>query len=125
MTRLSLVIGAAAFFFSMPLMAQTNNHPYMPDSARLKTVKEILREVPLIDGHNDLAWQFREYCNGDLGGIDLARDNSGHLPTIVTDIPRCAPGTWGANSGRFTFRPCRSSPTRSWPCWNKSIWFIA
>jgi membrane dipeptidase len=95
MTRLSFVIGAAALFISIPLPAQTTNHPVMSDTARLNTVEQILRQVPLIDGHNDLAWRFREECNGDLNGIDLARDNRGHLPALVTDIPRLRAGHVG------------------------------
>src|ERR1044071_4660027 len=38
------------------------------------TVREILREVPLIDGHNDLPWQFHKRSN-DLTTIDLNRVN--------------------------------------------------
>jgi membrane dipeptidase len=103
MTRLSFVIGAAAFFISMPLPAQTtiNKDPSMPDAERLKTVEQILRQVPLIDGHNDLPWKFREESGGDLGGIDLARDNRGHFSTavtdspVVTDIPRLRAGHVG------------------------------
>ena len=87
MSRLSLVIGSAAFLISIPLAAQTTNHPFMPDPARMKIVEQILRQVPLIDGHNDLPWRFWEQCNGDLGGINLARDNSRHLPAVVTDSP--------------------------------------
>ena len=67
----------------------------MSDPARLQTINQILREVPLIDGHNDLPWQFREECNNDLGGINLSRDNSGHLPAVITDIPRMRAGHLG------------------------------
>jgi membrane dipeptidase len=95
MTRLAFVIGAATLFISIPLPAQTTNHPFMPDPARLKIINQILRQVPLIDGHNDLPWQFREECNGDLNGVDLSRDNSRHLPTLATDIPRLRAGHVG------------------------------
>ena len=79
----------------------TNEDPITPEPARLKIVEQILREVPLIDGHNDLPWRFREECNDDPGGIDLARDNSGKLPTVhadsplFTDIPRLRAGHVG------------------------------
>jgi membrane dipeptidase len=95
MTCLSTIIGSAAFLISIALPAETTSHPFMPDPARLRIINQILREVPLIDGHNDLPWQFREECKGDLKGIDLARDNSGHLPTVVTDIPRLRAGHLG------------------------------
>src|ERR1035438_5939269 len=32
--------------------------PSKPDPATLATVRQLLREVPLIDGHNDLPWQY-------------------------------------------------------------------
>ncbi len=126
MTRLALV-GFAAFLVSSPLPAQTttSKRSLMPDPARLKTVEQILGEVPLIDGHNDLPWQIREEGHGDLGRIDLSRNNREILPEVVSDIPRFAPGTWADSSGRFTFPPSGTSPKRSWPCWNRSIWFIA
>jgi membrane dipeptidase len=106
---LSTIIGSAAFLISMALPAESTSHPFMPDPARLKIINQILREVPLIDGHNDLPWQFREECKGDLKGIDLSRDNSfgpgrldrgqgritGHLPAVVTDIPRLRAGQAG------------------------------
>ena len=35
----------------------------MPDPKHLATVRKILQEVPLIDGHNDLPWQYRKHSN--------------------------------------------------------------
>ena len=110
MTRLSFLVGFAAFLTSIPLLAQPPNNPFMPDPARLNAVNQILRQVPLIDGHNDLPWQFREECNGDLNGIDLARDNSGHLPHLVTDIPRLRAGHVG---GQFWSVYVPDMPTKS------------
>ncbi len=110
MTRLSFVVGSVAFFFSIPLPAQTTDHPFVPDPARLKTVEQILRQVPLIDGHNDLAWQFREECNDDPSGIDLSRDNRGHIPHVVTDIPRLRAGHLG---GQFWSVYVPDMPTKS------------
>jgi len=100
----------AFFFIVIAVPAQTTNHPFAPDPARLKVIEKILRQVPLIDGHNDLPWQFREECNGDLGGIDLSRDNSGHVPTIVTDILRLRAGGLG---GQFWSVYVPSMPTNS------------
>ena len=39
--------------------------PATPDPAALAAVRQLLRESPLIDGHNDLPWQYRKY-NNDL-----------------------------------------------------------
>ncbi|HWV98906.1 MAG TPA: membrane dipeptidase [Candidatus Acidoferrum sp.] len=45
----------------MPSHAQPSND--------LAEIRQILREVPLIDGHNDLPWQFRK-LKKDINGID-------------------------------------------------------
>ena len=57
-------------------------------------VKEILREVPLIDGHNDLPWQYRKLGN-DLDAIDLTKDTGKMKSPLVTDIPRLRAGGVG------------------------------
>lgn len=101
---------SAAVLFSFAIAAQNTNHPFMPDAARLKIIGQILRQVPLIDGHNDLAWQFREQCHDDLNGIDLSRDNSSHVPALVTDIPRLRAGKVG---GQFWSVYVPSMPTNS------------
>jgi membrane dipeptidase len=66
-----------------------------PDPATLAEVRQILHEVPLIDGHNDLPWQYRKRAN-DLSAIDLACDTSQLSPPVVTDIPRLRAGGVGA-----------------------------
>jgi membrane dipeptidase len=60
----------------------------------------ILRQTPLIDGHNDLPWEIRERFKGRLSAVDLASDTS-KLPTppdaspLMTDIPRLHAGMVG------------------------------
>jgi len=58
--------------------------------------RAILRETPLIDGHNDLPWQFRQRVNNHLGKIDLDADTSVLEPPLHTDIPRLRKGHVGA-----------------------------
>src|SRR5579859_4866682 len=65
-----------------------------PTPEQITAVKKILREVPLIDGHNDVPWQFRKRGN-DFNAIDLAGDTSKLLPPMVTDIPRLRAGGVG------------------------------
>jgi membrane dipeptidase len=66
-----------------------------PESALVERARRLLREVPLIDGHNDLPWQCRERFHDQLGKLDLRRDASGLQPPLHTDIPRLRRGGVG------------------------------
>jgi membrane dipeptidase len=63
-------------------------------------VNRVLAGTPLIDGHNDLAWEIRDRSNGRLAAIDLKLDTSkipvttGMTP-LMTDIPRLRAGRVG------------------------------
>ena len=50
-------------------------------------VREILAEVPLIDGHNDVPWQYRKRVGNHLERIDF-RDTSALEPPMHTDLRR-------------------------------------
>ena len=51
-------------------------------------IDRILREVPLIDGHNDLPWQYEERVKNHLAQIDIRQDQSKLTPALHTDIAR-------------------------------------
>src|SRR5436190_4632163 len=68
--------------------------PGAATKARLAEVHKIFQHVPLIDGHNDLPWQYHKRSN-DLSTIDLNRDTSALKPKVVTDIPRLRAGGVG------------------------------
>ena len=72
----------ALFVFSLTLTAQP-------------AVERILREVPLIDGHNDLPWQYRERVKNQLALIDLRQDQSRLAKPLHTDIARLRAGFVG------------------------------
>jgi membrane dipeptidase len=63
----------------------------------MKTIDQILREVPLIDGHNDLPWQFRKLSksNSGLDPISLAVDTTQLNPPLSTDLKRLKAGGVG------------------------------
>ncbi len=68
----------------------------MPNAdASLSAVRELLRGVPLIDGHNDLPWQ-SWHRKKSVAEIDLEKDTSRLSPPLVTDIPRLRTGGIGA-----------------------------
>jgi membrane dipeptidase len=58
-------------------------------------VDRILREVPLIDGHNDLPWQYEERVKNHLAQIDIRQDQSKLSPALHTDIARLRQGRVG------------------------------
>ncbi|HLW25075.1 MAG TPA: dipeptidase [Steroidobacteraceae bacterium] len=67
-------------------------------------VERILKETPLIDGHNDLAWEIRVRYQGRLAAVDLAQNLSQVLappgsppdsPPLMTDLPRLRAGHVG------------------------------
>ena len=63
-------------------------------------VLRVLEQTPLIDGHNDLAWEIRDRYKSRLAGIDLKTDTS-KLPAppdmapLMTDIVRLRAGHVG------------------------------
>lgn len=63
------------------------------DSSRSVRARDLLGEHPVIDGHNDLAWELRQQVGYDLSARDIAQDQSQHLHT---DLPRLRAGGVGA-----------------------------
>jgi membrane dipeptidase len=59
----------------------------------LEQARELLREFPVVDGHNDLPWALREQVRYDLDARDIAEDQSAHLHT---DLARLRAGGVGA-----------------------------
>ena len=63
-------------------------------------VGRILKQTPLIDGHNDLPWEIRERFKSRLEGVDLKSDTSKLAPPpdgspLMTDIVRMRAGHMG------------------------------
>jgi membrane dipeptidase len=58
--------------------------------------RDILCETPLIDGHNDLPWQYRKRVDNHIASIDLSADTSTLDPPLHTDIARLRRGHVGA-----------------------------
>lgn len=88
-------LAAAVILILMSAIANSAAATAQTEADRLARVHQILKEVPLIDGHNDLPWQFRQQSN-DLSVVDLTQDNSGGKLGLITDIPRLRAGGVGA-----------------------------
>jgi membrane dipeptidase len=67
----------------------------VPASAQSDRIRRILRETPLVDGHNDVPEQYAERVKDHLDKIDLASDTSKLVPPMHTDIPRLKAGGVG------------------------------
>ncbi|MEU6243266.1 dipeptidase [Streptomyces sp. NPDC047024] len=59
----------------------------------LDEARSLLREFPVVDGHNDLPWALREQVAYDLAARDIAAHQNAHLHT---DLPRLREGGVGA-----------------------------
>lgn len=70
--------------------------PEMPSPELVERAREILRRVPLVDGHNDTPWQYRQRVDNHLDRIDLAASTADLEPPMHTDIPRLRQGGLGA-----------------------------
>jgi membrane dipeptidase len=83
---------AAILFLALarPLYSQTTAATEDPYLAR---ARRILRETPLIDGHNDLPWRIREdsIARGNIDAYDLRKHTPGQ-----TDLERLRKGMVGA-----------------------------
>ncbi|GGK29479.1 dipeptidase [Pilimelia terevasa] len=60
----------------------------------LERIRALLAAAPVLDGHNDLAWEMRVRVGYDTGRIDLRRDQ--RATGLHTDLPRLAAGGVGA-----------------------------
>ncbi len=65
------------------------------DDALIRRVDRILSKTPLIDGHNDVPWQFRDRAQGKLDALPFAEDTSTLDPPMHTDLPRLRAGRAG------------------------------
>jgi membrane dipeptidase len=86
MTKLLLVLVLLAI--ALPLVAATVQTPADP---MLDRARRLLRDTPIIDGHNDYPWTVREKAGSDLAKLDLRQPQ----PAIMTDFARLAAGGVG------------------------------
>jgi len=88
------------------------------DVALAARVDRVLAKTPLIDGHNDLAWEIRERF-GNAAGVDLGvttanlplKPEDGEMPApLMTDIPRLHQGHLGAQFWSVWIPPTVTGP---------------
>jgi membrane dipeptidase len=85
MLKLTPLVVCAALAFSGVAFDQS------PDRALVDHARALLKQSPLIDGHNDYPWALREKAQRDFARLDIAKPQ----PSIMTDIPRLRSGGVG------------------------------
>ena len=91
MTRHGL-IACSLTIFSLLFAAET--FAQKTSDRELERARAILARVPLVDGHNDVPWQYRERVANQISRIDL-RDTSSLTPAMHTDVRRLRSGGIG------------------------------
>ena len=61
-----------------------------------RRVERVLRQTPVIDGHNDLPWEIRDKYDFWRKPLDLDSDTSRLENRLQTDLPRMERGGMGA-----------------------------
>jgi membrane dipeptidase len=84
------VLSLLALMFVAPALAQA------PTPQEQRRIERIIARTPVIDGHNDLAWEVRDSFGGDLDRVDLAGDTRTLSPPLHTDFARLRAGGVGA-----------------------------
>ena len=88
----SLLAGSVMFGDHLLSGASEAQDSPAPDPQLLNRARELLRQAPLIDAHNDLPTMLLEAKGGDLTSFDLSKVQ----PTLCADIPRLREGCVGA-----------------------------
>ncbi len=69
--------------------------PAAPAPATSARIERVLAAAPIIDGHNDLAWEIRDRHEAKVEAVDLSKDTSHLAHPLQTDIPRLRAGHVG------------------------------
>ena len=90
-SALAIALTLCSAFAAKQMGAQSNPAP--ADARYLARAKRVLKQTPLIDGHNDLPWRIREdsIARGNVDAYDLRKHTPGH-----TDLERLRKGMVGA-----------------------------
>nr|XP_023012372.1 dipeptidase 1-like isoform X1 [Leptinotarsa decemlineata] len=105
-----VVVATLAAGLGLPLALNQKTQPQTPEE-RLEIVKKLLKDAPLIDGHNDLPWNIRKFVHNKLKNLNLsaiseeepwAKSRWSH-----TDLPRLKAGLLGAQFWS-AYVPCKA-----------------
>jgi len=86
MSKLAVVVSLVVLLLPLVVVASSAQ-----SDANLERAKRLLKETPVIDGHNDYPWVVREKAGGDVDALDIRKPQ----PSIHTDIGRLKAGGVG------------------------------
>nr|XP_045592336.1 dipeptidase 1-like [Procambarus clarkii] len=105
-----VLAGVAGVGVSLPIALRVDSSAGLQQ--RLDTAKALLKDSPLIDGHNDLPWNIRKFMHNKLHSFNF----TAHLQTLRpwsrsswshTDLPRLRQGMVGAQFWA-SYVPCEA-----------------
>ncbi|KAL1387473.1 hypothetical protein pipiens_012758 [Culex pipiens pipiens] len=104
--------GVFAFFFWTVLVHQISTCLAIQLEERMEIVRKVLKEVPLIDGHNDLPWNIRKFLKNQLREFRFGEDLRDITPWSTsawshTDLRRLKEGMVAAQFWS-AYAPCSS-----------------
>lgn len=85
MSKVLAVLALIALAVPLAALVAPQSDPFLERARRL------LRDSPIIDGHNDYPWEVRQKAKLDISALDLRQPQ----PTIMTDFARLAQGGVG------------------------------
>ncbi|XP_063594356.1 dipeptidase 1-like [Penaeus indicus] len=105
-----VLAGVAGVGVSVPLALRVDHNAKLQE--RLSSATTLLRESPLIDGHNDLPWNIRKFMHNKLHSFNFTAELKKLRPWSRsswshTDLPRLRRGMVGAQFW-VSYVPCES-----------------
>ncbi|XP_063878602.1 uncharacterized protein LOC135110315 isoform X2 [Scylla paramamosain] len=105
-----VLAGVAGVGVSVPLTLRAD--PNSDQLERLSAAVELLRDAPLIDGHNDLPWNIRKFMHNKLHSFNFTAELQQLRPWSRsswshTDLPRLRRGMVGAQFW-VSYVPCEA-----------------
>ncbi|XP_068250523.1 uncharacterized protein [Palaemon carinicauda] len=105
-----VLAGVAGVGVSVPMALRVD--PAAGIHERLNSAMDLLRDVPLIDGHNDLPWNIRKFMHNKLHSFNFTAELKNLRPWSRsswshTDLPRLREGMVGAQFW-VSYVPCAS-----------------
>ncbi|KAJ8924546.1 hypothetical protein NQ315_000694 [Exocentrus adspersus] len=105
-----VVVATLAAGLGLPLAFNPQPQLQTPEE-RLEVVRKLLKDTPLIDGHNDLPWNLRKFVHNKLFKLNLSaisqQEPWSKSLWSHTDIPRLRAGLIGAQFWS-AYVPCKA-----------------